>query len=252
MKIAIIGAGNLGSALISGLQGSGIATDDILVFEQAEKAKEVNIIHGVNTTTDLSRAFDFGDIVFLGLKGYVFGDLAKRLGVGSASGKSIVSFMAGVTLDTLKAQLANAIDDTTKFVRAMPSLSIATRDGVVGYTAAPPEVELLLYGLGFAFEVEPDDIDKVTAFASCGLGFASYLVDAFAKAGEAMGFSQQSARSIAARTFKNALERTDFAETVKQVSTRGGATEQGILHFDENDVYGIVNGAVQKAYNHIK
>ena len=252
MKIAILGAGNLGSALISGLQGSGIATEDLLVFEQAEKAKEVNIIHGVNTTTDMSRAFDFGDVVFLVLKGYIFADLAKRLGVGSASGKSIVSFMAGVTLDTLKAQLVNAIDDTTKFVRAMPSLSIATRDGVIGHTAATPEVELLLYGLGFAFEVEPDDIDKVTAFASCGLGFASYLVDAFAKAGEAMGFPPQSARSIAARTFKNALERTDFAETVKQVSTRGGATEQGILHFDENDVYGIVNGAVQKAYNHIK
>lgn len=252
MKIAIFGAGNLGSALLSGLQGSGIGVDDILVFEQAEKAKEVNIIHGVNTTTDLNRAFAFGDILFLVLKGYTFADLANRLGAGCAAGKSIVSFMAGVTLETLRTQLGSAIDDSTKLVRAMPSLSIATRDGVVGYTAAPPEVELLLYGLGYAFEVEPEDIDKVMAFASCGLGFASYLVDAFAKAGEALGFPPESARSIAARTFKNALERTDFAETVTQVSTRGGATEQGILHFDASNVYGIVDEAVQKAYKHIK
>jgi pyrroline-5-carboxylate reductase len=134
----------------------------------------------------------------------------------------------------------------------MPSLAIAVNDGVIGYTKAPAEVEKLLHGLGYAFEVPPEDIEKVTAFSGCGLGFAAYLIDAFKLAGEALGFSAEQAERIAAQTCKNAVERGAFAETVKKVATRGGATEQGVLLMDERKTYDIIAGAVNAAYDKMK
>ena len=90
------------------------------------------------------------------------------------------------------------------------------------------------------------------AFSSCGLGFAAYLIDAFAEAGAKLGFSADVCEQIAAQTFRNAIDRGDWSNTVKAVATKGGATEQGILHMDASDVYGIVAGAVQKAYDRMK
>jgi len=99
---------------------------------------------------------------------------------------------------------------------------------------------------------EPENIEKVMAFSSCGLGFAAYLIDAFASAGGAMGFSADISAHIAALTFKNAVSRGNFRETVSSVATPGGATEQGILHMDECGAYEIIAAAVQKAYDRMK
>jgi len=135
-----------------------------------------------------------------------------------------------------------------RLARAMPSLAIATNEGVIAYTKIPEEIAIIFNKFGFAFETEPEVIEKVMAFAACGLGYAAYLIDAFAAAGEAMGFSPDTASHIAALSFKNAGDIGNFRETVKAVATPGGATEQGVNYMDECKVYGIVAGAIQKAY----
>ena len=135
-----------------------------------------------------------------------------------------------------------------KLARAMPSLAIANNTGVIAYTQIPENISAIFKKFGFAFETEPEGIEKVTAFAGCGLGFAAYIIDAFAVAGEKMGFPPETAAQIAALTFKNAAETENFTETVKAVATPGGVTEQGINHMDECGLYDIVAGAVQKAY----
>jgi pyrroline-5-carboxylate reductase len=86
------------------------------------------------------------------------------------------------------------------------------------------------------------------AFSACGLGYAAYLIDAFAVAGEMLGFSIEQAAHIAKLTFNNAVDRGSFKETVKDVSTPGGATEQGVIYMDACNVHGIVAEAVRKAY----
>ena len=151
--------------------------------------------------------------------------------------------MAGVSFEKIISLIGNV-----RLVRAMPSLAIASCDGVIGYTAAPAEIRDIFNKLGYAFETTPENIEKVMAFSSCGLGFAAYLIDAFANAGQSMGFSPETSVRIAAQTFRNAVERGGFRETVRAVATPGGATEQGVLHMDENNVYGILERAVQRAY----
>ena len=248
MKIGIIGFGNLGRSLAEGLLKSGVAAGDICVCEKVTEVRDAaHAKYGVHVTDDINVAVASSVVVFLTVKSYVFEELAPTVDRSLLSGKTVVSFMAGVSFDKIYAQLG-----PVDLVRGMPSLAIAACDGVVGYTKAPAAVEALFHKLGYAFEAAPEDIEKVMAFSSCGLGFAAYLIDAFAAAGEKMGFSPDVCARIAGQTFRNAIDRGDYKNTVKAVATKGGATEQGVLHMDASDTYGIIAGAVQKAYDRMK
>jgi pyrroline-5-carboxylate reductase len=249
MKIGIIGFGNLGHSLAEGLIKSGTASGaDICVCDKSPEVRATaSGKYGLSVTDDVNTAVRSSEVIFLVVKSYVFEELAPAIDRALLKGKTIVSFMAGVQFERIYELIGQV-----ELVRGMPSLAIAVCDGVVAYTKAPKPVADLFHKLGYAFEVAPEDIEKVMAFSSCGLGFAAYLIDAFAAAGEKMGFDPETCSKIAAQTFKNAIDRGDYKNTVKAVATKGGATEQGVIHMDQNDVYGIVAGAVQKAYDRMK
>jgi len=244
MKIGIIGFGNLGRALTSGLIMSGIAAADIFVCDNSPAAREsAEKEYSVGASEDAQHVIRHADIVFLTVKSYVFEELALGIDKSLWEAKTVVSFMAGAQFDWLYTLIGGAV-----LVRGMPSLAIAQCEGVIGYTKAPEAVAGIFSKLGYAFEVAPEEIEKVMAFSSCGLGFAAYLIDAFAAAGQTMGFSPDASARIAALTFKNAVDRGGFRDTVKAVATPGGATEQGVIHMDASNVYDIVADAVRKAY----
>jgi pyrroline-5-carboxylate reductase len=249
MNIAIIGFGNLGHSLAEGLIKSGTASGkEICVCDKAPEVRELaSGKYGLAVTDNINTAISVAEVIFLVVKSYVFEELAPTIDRNLLDGKTVVSFMAGVTFDKIYSQIGKVA-----LVRGMPSLAISVCDGVVAYTKAPERVADIFHKLGYAFEVAPEDIEKVMAFSSCGLGFAAYLIDAFAAAGEKMGFSPDICAKIAAQTFKNAIDRGDYKNTVKAVATKGGATEQGVLRMDASDVYGIIAEAVQKAYDRMK
>ncbi len=247
MKIGIIGFGNLGRSLAEGLVKSGTPADGICVCDAFQDALKQARSYGFDVTDDVNAAAARADVIFLTIKSYVFEELAPTIDTTLLKGKTVVSFMAGVSFEKIFAGIGEI-----ELVRGMPSLAIAACDGVVAYTKAPEPVAALFQKLGYAFEVAPDEIEKVMAFSSCGLGFAAYLIDAFAAAGEKLSFDRDTAARIAGQTFRNAVDRGDYKNTVKAVATKGGATEQGVLHMDASGVYGIVAEAVQKAYDRMK
>ena len=246
MKIGIIGFGNLGRALASGLAKSHSAGEvEIFVCEIDPEARAAasGPPYNARASEDVNTVIGNSDVVFLTVKSYAFEELSPAIDRQKLDGKTVVSFMAGMSFE----RIFKLIGDVT-LVRAMPSLAIAGCDGVIGYTKAPPTVADIFNKLGYAFETEPEDIEKVMAFSSCGLGFAAYLIDAFASAGLTMGFPPETAARIAAQTFRNAVDRGGFRDTVSAVATRGGATEQGVKHMDKSGVYETVAAAVGKAY----
>ena len=246
MKTGIIGFGNLGKALASGLIKSGsTGRGELYICETNPETRATATAepYYAHASEDVNFVIESSDVIFLTVKSYVFEELSSFIDRRALAGKTIVSFMAGVSFETIYSLIGEVA-----LVRAMPSIAIASCDGVVGYTKASPDVAEILGKLGYAFEAKPEDIEKVMAFSSCGLGFAAYLIDAFASAGQAMGFSHETAARIAAQTFRNAADRGDFRNTVKAVATPGGATEQGVKHMEESRVRNIISDAVGKAY----
>lgn len=248
MKIGIIGFGNLGRSLASGIVKSGAAEkSDIFICDSSDAAAAAARDTGLFVSSDAADIIQKSDAVFLTVKSYVFEQIAQTLQKDVFGGKTVVSFMAGMDFDKIQAAIGNV-----NLVRGMPSLAIATCDGVIGYTKAPDEVSALFHKLGYAFEVAPEEIEKVMAFSSCGLGFAAYMLGAFVKAGMDMGFSREESVVITEKTFKNAIDRGEYEKTVEAVATKGGATEQGVLHMKEHKLPEIVSGALQKAYDRMK
>ena len=246
MKFGIIGFGNLGKAFASALIFSGCVTsEDIFTCDNSSAALAIAESESYQTfdIADINRMIGLVDVVCITVKGYVFEELSKSIDKEALEGKLIISMMAGETFEKIYSLIGDV-----DLARAMPSLAIATNEGVIAYTKVPKDVADIFNKFGFAFETEPEVIEKVMAFAACGLGYAAYLIDAFAAAGEAMGFSLDTASHIAALSFKNAGDIGNFRETVKAVATPGGATEQGVMYMDKLGVYNIVAGAIQKAY----
>jgi len=249
MKFGIIGYGNLGKAFASALICTGdvlpgdIYVCDISANALAEAQKESYHTYPVESINEL---ISNSDVIIIVVKGYIFDELSKTIDKNQLSGKLLISLMAGEGFEKLYSILGEV-----NLARAMPSLAIATNEGVIAYTKVPHDVANIINKFGLAIETQPDGIDKLMAFASCGLGFAAHLMDAFAAAGEAMGFSPEIASQITALTFKNAGDLGNFRKTASSVATPGGATEQGILHMEENDVHDIVATAMQKAYERV-
>jgi len=250
MKFGIIGFGNLGKAFASALTNTHcVKADDISVCDNSPEAIAVAELESYHaySIAEINQMISHSDVVCIIVKGYVFEELSKSIDRKALEGKLVISMMAGETFEKI-----NTLIGDVHLARAMPSLAIATNEGVIAYTELPAEVAEIFSKFGLAFEADSDGVDKLMAFASCGLGFAAYLMDAFAAAGEAMGFSPEIASQITALTFKNAGEKDNFRETVKAVATPGGATEQGIVHMDNSDVHKIVATAMQKAYERVK
>ncbi|MCL2821000.1 MAG: NAD(P)-binding domain-containing protein [Oscillospiraceae bacterium] len=249
MKFGIIGYGNLGKAFASALICTGeIPACDISVYDSSEAAltaakKESFNIYSADGINEMIKNTD---IICIIVKSYVFEELAKNMDQSILKEKLVISMMAGVTFEQIYSLIGQV-----SLARVMPSIAIATNEGVIAYTKLPEKVSVIFGKFGYAFETEPGNLEKATAFASCGFGFAAYLIDAFAKAGEKMGFPPETASHIAALTFKNASGSSNFRETVKAVATPGGATEQGINHMDSNNIYEIVAEAMQKSYKHV-
>lgn len=246
MKIGIIGFGHLGKALARGLLCIGFSADDICIC-----AKSLNTLsiaekeYGFKAYRDINQAIHNADAVFFVLGGNVFEEISGQIDLPLLKNKAVVSFMAGITIQAMQNRLGNFVNIT----RAMPSIAIEKGNGVIGYTAVKDSrISELFHKLGFAFEVEERDIEKVTAFSACGLGFAAYILNAFQQTGISLGFDSETSRKIVVNTFENALEKSDYMKTVSEVATKGGATEQGILCFQEQNISGIIEKAVRKAY----
>jgi len=246
MKFGIIGFGNLGKAFAAALLCTeDVTADEIFVCDSSPEALAVAELESYHAypVEEINHVIEITEVVCIIVKGYVFEDLAKSIDRSVLEGKLVISMMAGETFEKIYSLIGEV-----NLARAMPSLAIATNEGVIAYTKISKEVADIFSKFGFAFETDPDVIEKVMAFAACGLGYAAYLIDAFAAAGEAMGFSLETASHIAALSFKNAGDIGNFRETVKAVATPGGATEQGINYMDKCEVYDIVAGAIKKAY----
>lgn len=248
MRIALIGFGNLGRAFAAGLLKSGFCEKkDITVCAKTEDTlKTAREQYGFDAVKDAGQAAKRAEVVVFSVKGNVFVEIAGDFNKVSLKNKSIISFMAGVGKDKIR----EALCFSGEIVRAMPSLAISDANGIIGYTKNENrEIETLFKRLGFSFTVAESDIEKITAFSACGLGFAAFVIESFVLAGRALGLDEELCEKIARRSFENAAQVKDLQETIASVATKGGATERGLLYMTENSMQETIKEAFGKAYD---
>ena len=249
-RIGVIGFGHMGKALVRGLLAQNLVQkENVLICARSEETlARAREDFGVRVGTSAGESAAFGEVLFLCVKKDVFLQLAPEIARSVGSDKTVVSLLAACTLE----ELHTALPDGPELVRAMPTIGIAGAKGIIAYTKtnnAP--LEAALHQLGFAFQTDEDGLDRATAYAGCGPGFTAYLIDAYIRAGIALGFDEQTAKRMAEMNFHGAIERSDYPAMMAETATKGGFTEFGMRYMSEHGVDQNIAAAVRATYERL-
>lgn len=247
MRIGLIGAGNMASALARGL-GQPLLVHD----PQRERAEALVAQLGGEVCASNRELAERAELVFLCCKPAQLEAVAPELrGVARA----VASVLAMTPLDRLE----QAIGPPTALYRLMPNLPVAVGRGVIGYVPGPraeegPAQQLLalLARAGRVVEIEEQQLDALMALASCGPAFVARFLDELARAGARLGLAPELAGELAMATVGGTvayLEQTGLtpSELERQVATPGGATERGLAELDRLGLQEAVAAALARA-----
>lgn len=231
--IVLVGAGNMGGAMLGGWLAAGIAGGDIVVLDPSPKPEMQRLIagRGVRHEAAAPQGLTAG-VLFIAIKPQMMASVLPALRPLKGAETIVVSIAAGTPVATLEAHLgASAV------VRAMPNTPAMIGRGI---TAAAPNaavtdgqrrlVDELLRVSGPVEWLEDEAlIDAVTAVSGSGPAYAFLLVECMAEAGRAAGLPADLAMRLARATVSGAgemLYRSDeSAETLrKNVTSPGGTT----------------------------
>jgi len=244
MKLGLIGAGNMASALARGI-GEPVLVHDV---DDAKAAALAEALGGevVGSNAELAQR---ADALMLCHKPKQLDDVAAEVG---DSPKTVISILAAVSTDQLAAAYPGA-----SIYRFIPSMPTEVRRGVVCYVPGPgaadgPEDEILeLMGrAGTVIRLDDEPlIEPAMALMSCGPAFMALVAETFAEAGAAHGLDPNVAMRMVVETMGGTaayLAKHDYdgADLRARVATPGGTTERGLITLEERGLRDVTRAAV--------
>ncbi len=208
-KIAIIGGGNPGVAIATGILKSGdVSAENITVTRRNISALLSLTEAQINVSNNNKKAVSEADIVFLAVKPYQIMEVLKEIREELSQGKVLISAVTGVTI----AEMRECILADIPIFRAMPNTAIAIGQSMtcISYSNASTEqanqvISLFSY-LGEAILIDEGLMEAATVLGACGTAFAMRYIRANIQGGIEIGFDAATARLIAAQTIRGAAE----------------------------------------------
>lgn len=208
-RIAIIGGGSIGEALLSGLLRAGRQVKDLVVAERTpDRANYLAQTYSV-LVTSAADAVENATFVVVAVKPAdvepVIADLANATAAAEndSAEQVFVTVVAGITIAYFESKLPAG----TPVVRAMPNAAALVGAGVTalakGRFVTPQqleEVSALFDAVGGVLTVPESQLDAVTAVSGSGPAYFFLLVEALVDAGVGVGLSRQVATDLAAQT----------------------------------------------------
>jgi len=236
-SIVLIGAGNMGGAMLSGWLKKGVPGASVTVIDPSPSAVMQKMIADAGAKHFVERPEGLkADILFLAVKPQYMDTVLPPLKSVVGPETVVVSVAAGKTLAYLQSQLGDGA-----MVRAMPNTPAMIGRGVTGAYANPKvteaqreAVQSLLKVSGPVEWVEGEaDIDAVTAVSGSGPAYVFYLVECMAEAGRKAGLPADLAMRLARETVSGAGEllhqSSDEASKLRQNVTSPNGTTAAAL-----------------------
>jgi pyrroline-5-carboxylate reductase len=251
-KVAVIGAGMMGSAIIKSLVKGGYKGQITAVDIQVEKLKELEKI-GVKIGSDNKKAAAEADIVFVIVKPGDVEKVLKETGK-ETKGKLLISVAATVPLAFLKKHAVEA-----KIVRIMPNLGAMVQASYTAYccelnvTAADKQkVQTLLNMMGQCDEMDEKYMDAITAVSGSGPGYMSIIIESLTYAGLKVGLPRNIALKAAAQTVlgtaKLVIDLNEEPAKIKDMTTTpGGTTIEAIYQIEQSQIRPAMIRAIEEA-----
>ena len=276
-RIAIVGGGGMGEALLAGLLRAGRQVKDLVVAERdPDRAKYLAEKHSVLVTT-VADAVDTATYVIVAVKPFDVEGLVAEIAEAAAQAESdtaeqvFVTIAAGVTT----AFFENKLPAGAPVIRVMPNAPVVVGGGV---SALAPgrfataehlkEVSAIFDAVGGVLTVPESQLDAVTALSGSGPAYFFLMVEAMVDAGVNAGLSRSVATELVAQTMAGSaamlLDRLDqtqkaggagvgpamdtsAAELRATVTSPGGTTAAGLRELEKGGLRAAVANAVEAA-----
>lgn len=257
-RVAILGTGNMGEAVLAGAIGAGWSPSDIAATVRDSPRGEARGVelrnrHGVVTITDNTVAVTNAALVVVAVKPKDFPAVLDEIGPSLSEGVVVMSVAAGVTSNAIEARLPAG----TAVVRTMPNTPAQIGAGITavapGSTATDTDLELVerfLSGTGEVVRVAEKDMDAVTALSGGGPAYVFTVIDALAEAGVHAGLRRDVASRLARQTVLGAARLTvesgeHPAVLREKVTSPAGTTAAGLRVLEDRAVRAAFLAAVE-------
>lgn len=258
--IAIIGAGSMGGAILTGLLAPSVTVDGgIRVTNRTEAKAESLRSDGVTsysleeTPTANLAAVTGARIVLIGVKPAMVPDLLREISQALDPDAILVSVAAGVTTATMEALVPGVV------LRAMPNTPALVGRGVTGISSGSRAdaddlalVHSLFETVGEVIEIPEEKIDALSAISGSGPAYVFYLIEQLTRTAVSLGFTVSEAATMVNGTFLGASELLtasgeDPAELRRRVTSPKGTTERAIWELEKADIAAIFTRAAAAA-----
>jgi len=262
MKIAFIGGGNMGEAMLSAVVVRDITTAESVTVSDVSPTRREYLIqqYGVVVTTDNCQAIAGQDVVVLAVKPQNLAEVMAELKGSLGPQQLVLSIIAGTRLDTLCTGLEHR-----PVVRAMPNTPARIGEGMTVWTATPEVTAqqrewtgTILGAMGREVAVDGEDlIDMATAVSGSGPAYLFLFIEALVDAATEVGLPREMAHELVMATVLGAghlLQESGHepAELRRMVTSPGGTTAAAISRLEEGGFALLLRKAVDAAYRRAK
>lgn len=234
MRLTIIGAGNLGSAIAKGIVSKSIFAEICVTRRNTESVKYLRD-KGIKVLSDNKEAARNSDVILLAVKPHQVKAIAEEIAneVGNAL---IVSVITGVSLSELNSYFGSA----KRIIRAMPNTAIAQSESLTciavneNVTAEDKQLTNTIFSsLGELVFIEEKLMDAATVLGACGIAYVMRFMRAMMQGGIQIGFDSKTSLHIVTQVLKGAAvmlqnEHTHPESEIDKVTTPQGCTIAGL------------------------
>ena len=256
-KLALIGAGKLGEALLSGILSSQLVPLSHVVATDAEqtRADYIGEKYGVKVYNENHHAVAGADLVLVCVKPQQVADVLRDIRKDLSKDALVVSVAASVTTGLIERQL----DHGVRVVRVMPNTPCLIRQGMSalcrGKHATDEDLktaQAIFGSMGRTVLVGEQHMDAITALSASGPAYVYMIIESLAEGGVKMGLPRELSTELSAQTLLGSsamvLHTGEHPAKLKDVvTTPAGCTIDGLLELEEGGLRVTLIKAVVRA-----
>ena len=261
-RIAILGAGKIGEALVAGLVSSGWRSPDQIVVtaRRPERVQELVARYGVAGAASNLDAAEGAEVVVIAVKPQDIEILLTEIGHRLSPAQTVLSIAAAIPTALIERHLG----DQVPVVRAMPNAPSTVHEGMAGVAAGAHadeehlrKAEELLAHVGRTVRVPEAQLDAVTAVSGSGPAYFALLAESMIEAGILLGLSREISTDLVVQTMLGTAkllrdERMHPVELREMVTSPGGTTIAAIRELEQAGVRAAFLNAIQAAMTRSK
>ena len=259
-KICILGTGNMGEALVSGLISSASSKPENITCTDVRetKLKAIKDKYGVQTKTSNPEAVADSDIVIYAVKPQIMAPVLKETAQKLDMSKLIISIAAGVPMEAIE----SCLNKKLRLIRVMPNIAAAVKEAATAIAAGKNATEedikqtmTIFNSIGkTVFIPENYLMDAITGLSGSGPAYIFLIVEALADAGVKVGLSRQEALFLSAQTVLGAakmlMETQEHPGQLRdRVTSPGGTAIAGLATLEQGGLRTTLINAVEVATN---